>query len=500
MANEDNSGIRIVEEYAAKSVAGSTFRVIVDGVTHLHECGHRYSKSKDDSFPFNPKDVRVVTFGHAHMDHIGRFLELARQGYNGGVYATQITAALAKLQFEQDAASVFLNNKMKKGPFRNFPTRDDVKEAMNMFVSYGDKLGIPLRQEVEISPGVSIKFYEAGHIPGSALTMYKINKEGLKRNLLLAYDLGRTDFKIAGHPICDTPFVRFPETDFDEEVDFAVVEATYGGREHKPISDSIGSLEEAIKRVEKTKGILFVPAFTIMRTQMAREFIFRLDQEGKLSKEIMVCTSTPGADSVDRIMMANYMDLDEQAIQELKTPKNSSFCWDKYIRHKKLDETLTFMKERIGNVPTIVIASSGMCDMGRAVPLSKAVIGDKRNVVLKMGYASPESRMDKMLIASQPNCQEKDREISYDGEKIRMEAGLVEIGGTSGHADWREIEAFLRNLRNPEKGQRFKAIFIKHGEEKACYALAEKLKEARNAGENIIVMEPHVVYGHKREK
>src|SRR3989339_279113 len=498
-----SSGIRIVEEYAAKQVAGSTFRIMANGKTILHECGATYSKGQTKGFPFDVREVFCLGLGHAHADHMGRLPELFRAGFNGKIYATQTTAALANLQLKQDSAGAFFYNKRIMGkripgtndfiPFKESFKSADIQKMMEMFESESGKPGISYEREVEIAPGIKIKFYEAGHIPGSAQTMYMIDENGRKTNMLLAYDLGRTDYKILGHPVNDTPFVRFPATKFGEKVDYVVVEATYGDREHKPLEQSLGNLESTIKEVEKTKGVLLAPAFSIMRTQMFRDFLFRFDNEGKLPGDMMIYTSSPGADDVDKIMLANMGDLDARAIEELRTPNRSSFCWDKYVRHKKVDETMKVIEERIGKAPTIVIASSGMCDMGRAVQLSRAVIGDERNIVLKLGYASHGSRMDIMSKAK------KGDEIRYDDGSVKLEARVMEMGGLSGHADWKETEAQLRNMNDPNKGETFKAIFVKHGEEKACYALAEKLKEARNAGENIIVMEPGQVYGHKSE-
>lgn len=493
----DYKGIQIVEEYAAKHVAGSTFRIMAKGKSLLHECGATYSKTEVEGFPFDVKGIHCLTLGHAHADHMGRLPPLFREGFNGRIYATHTTAALANLQLKQDAASTFFYNKSIRGkrdskgnliPFKDGFSSGDILQMMAMFESEGGKFGVSYEKAIEIAPGVSIKFYEAGHIPGSAQTMYTVDENGKKTNLLLAYDLGRTDYKILGHPVNDTPFVRFPSTKFGEAVDFIVVEATYGDRIHKPLDQSLGSLEQAIAEVEKTRGILLAPAFSIMRTQMFRDFLFRLDEQGKLPKDLMIYSSSPGADDVDKVMLANRGDLDAKAIEELRTPSRSSFCFDKYRRHKTLNETLEVMEQRIGKAPTVIIAASGMCDMGRAVPLSRAIIGDSRNRVLKIGFASPGSRMERMAKAK------KGTVISYQEGAVEMKAEVMEMGGLSGHADCVEIIEHLKSINDPAKGKRFKGIFIKHGEEKACYALAEKIKEARNAGEGIVIMEPHKLY------
>lgn len=493
----DNKGIRVVEEYAAKHVAGSTFRIMANGKSLLHECGATYSKNEVKGFPFDVKGIHCLVLGHAHADHMGRLPELFRQEFGGRIYATHTTADLANLQLKQDASSVFFYNKTIKGkrgpdgqyiPFKEGFTSGDILNMMARFESENGKFGVSYEKSFEIAPGVSIKFYEAGHIPGSAQTMYTIDQNGKKTNLLLAYDLGRTDYKILGHPVNDTPFVKFPATKFGENVDYIVVEATYGDRVHKPLEQSLASLEEAIREVEKTKGILLAPAFSIMRTQMFRDFLFRFDEQGKLPNDLMIYSSSPGADDVDKVMLANRGDLDKEAIEELRTPSRSSFCFQKYTRHKTLKETLEVMEQRIGKAPTIVIAASGMCDMGRAVPLSRAVIGDARNRVLKIGFASPGSRMEMMAKGKEGTV------IPYQEGSVEMKARVMEMGGLSGHADCVEIIEHLRSINDPAKGRRFKRIFIKHGEEKACYALAEKIKQERNAGENIVVMDPQNVY------
>ncbi len=360
-----NGLVRIVEQVAAEQVAGSMLRVMVGDETYLFEAGSEMTHGKKP-FPLTPEQIKALqntTFGHGHGDHILRTLELIAKGFNGKFYSTHQTAAIAKIQFREEASGPFIHNKMvagktfqygpKKGqplPKQPFEFRsEDVNAAMAMFASLdGQEPGFPYETDIEIGDGVTIKFYEAGHIPGAAQTMYKISKGGKKINVLFAYDLGRTDYKILGHPVADIPLVKFPTTDFDEQIDYIVIEATYGNRIHRPLQESLTALTEAAREAEKNKGVLVIPAFSIMRTQMLWNFLFELEQKGQLPDDMIFYSSSPMADQVARIMLSHKEDFNRQAMAEFQSANDNPFYFPKLVHQKTGKETAETIAELMG--------------------------------------------------------------------------------------------------------------------------------------------------------
>jgi metallo-beta-lactamase family protein len=493
MANER---IDIVEECAAEQVPGSMLRVIVDGKTYLFEAGNEYSQGNERKpLPFDASGLSAIVLGHAHADHVWKVLQVVREGAMCNLYSTQQTAELAKLQFKQDVSGVAVYNKMVRGkrfkfgpnkgkfiPFKpSYYTVADIDKTWGMFASSeGSRKGIEFNRDVKIGEGVDIRFYEAGHIPGAAQTVFKIVRNGQQRNILMAYDLGRTDYKILDHPIADTPFVKYPTSKFDENIDYIVLEATYGNRTHKPIEDSLSVLEQSINDVAKTNGTLIIPAFSIMRTQMLWNFIYRFNKEGKLPRNMMFYSSSPMADDVAKVMLANRQDFDERANEEFSNPNNNPFYFDRLIHHKSYPETKEVIRQNMGKVPIGIIASSGMCDQGRILPILEETISYPNNLVLLTGYSSPGTRASMMI-----NGQKM---IPFRECEVELKAKVRRMGGLSGHADAKEIVAHLKSIHDPQKGEQFRGIFIKHGEKEACWALRDEVIKAGYDSDKVTVM------------
>jgi metallo-beta-lactamase family protein len=491
--------VTITEFGAAETVPGSKLLVQVNKKNYLIDIGKEYGE-KDDTkeLSFNAENIESLILSHAHADHMGDMLKLVKKGFKGKIFSTYETAHITKLQLTQEVSSVFIHNKMVKGkryaygpnkgkwvPFKPvIYNSEDVKKSMGLFESFKDsKPGIPYENKTTLSDNVNMTFYEAGHIPGSAQILLEISHEGRNLNLLTACDLGRTDYKILGHPRADIPIVKFPSTNFPKNIDYIVVESTYGDKVHAPIEDSIKTLEDAAKDAAKNNGKLIIPAFSIMRTHMLWNFLFRLYQQGSLPKEMKFYSSSPTADQVSRIILEHIEDLDEKALQEFADKNYNPFHFDQLIHHKKMDETRQALKL---NNPMGIIASSGMCEGGRIIPILEETISDPKNIILLIGYASPKTKAAKLM--------NKEKEIPFNDKMIELKADVRKMGGLSGHADKEEIIAHLKSIHNPEKGEQFKGIFIKHGEKEACYKLKDRIIEAGFNAETVHVMKKDQAY------
>src|ERR671911_457101 len=85
---------------ATRTVTGSMHQVDACGQTLLLDCGlfqgrRSEARLRNRDFPFPPKAIDAVVLSHAHIDHCGNLPNLVRQGFNGPIYGTPATRALA---------------------------------------------------------------------------------------------------------------------------------------------------------------------------------------------------------------------------------------------------------------------------------------------------------------------------------------------------------------------------------------------------------------------
>lgn len=492
--------IKITEFEAAENVPGSRLLLEIGQKNYLIDIGKAYRQGEEkEKLQFDAESIDHLILTHGHADHVGEMLKLVKSGFKGNTFSTYVTADLTKLQLNQEVSSVFIHNKIVKGkkyrygpnkgkwiPFKKvIYTSKDLKSAMSSFESLdGSKKGFPYDMPVKVSDDAGITFYEAGHIPGSSQILFDIKTNGKHIKLLTSYDLGRTDYKILGRPVADIPLVKFPHTEFPKDIDYIIIESTYGDKLHRNLEESIMILEEAAKDVAKKNGKLIIPAFSIMRTHMLWNFLFRLNRDGRLPSNIMFYTSSPLAEQVGRIILKHEENLDQKTRREFANKKYNPFYFDKMIHHKKLAETKEVLKG--SNYPLGVVASSGMCDLGRVVPILEQTISDPKNIVLLTGYAAPGTR-SAMLLA-------KEKYIPFQERVVELKADVRKMGGLSGHADKEEIIAHLKNIHDPEKGEQFKGIYIKHGEKDACCKLKKEIIEAGFDADTVHIMKKGQAY------
>src|SRR6185369_3986558 len=92
-------------------------------------------------------------------------------------------------------------------------------------------------RELEVAPGVSATFLDAGHILGSAMIRLLVREGDMERTFVFSGDLGRPG----------TPILRDPTILTD--ADYVCIESTYGGREHEPEAEAIRVLAETVRAV-----------------------------------------------------------------------------------------------------------------------------------------------------------------------------------------------------------------------------------------------------------
>ena len=441
---------------AARTVTGSKHLLETGNRQILVDCGLFQGKRKE-AFEMNrklegidPEAVDAVLLTHAHIDHSGSIPTLVSRGFEGDIVCTHATRDLANIML-RDSAHIqefdvaYVNKKrMRAGktPFEPLYTMDDAINALQYFVSYNYNRFFALNDDIKM------KFYDAGHILGSAMIM--VQAEG--KNILFSGDLGRKNL----------PILRDPDS-IDLPVDYLVIESTYGDRLHDDIENMEKELADVITKTVKRNGKVIVPSFSVGRTQELVYALHRLFIRKQIP-DVPVFVDSPlsvNATSVFRL----HAECFDRETHDFLIREGDPFGFDslRYIQHvedsKKLNDTQD---------PMIIISASGMAEAGRILHHLKNNVEDERNTVLFVGFQAENTLGRKILTGETP--------VKIFGEPYEVNAEVARIESFSAHADRDELLGFVKGLKqDPEK------IFVVHGEEESALAFARSLGEISKA-------------------
>jgi metallo-beta-lactamase family protein len=300
-----------------------------------------------------------------------------------------------------------------------------------------------------VSPELSVRFVEAGHVLGSALTIITYHKNSSEIRIGYIVDLGRKNL-----PLLRPPFQA-------KDLDYMIIESTYGGRIHSPISGAKEKLKETIVRTYERGGKVIIPSFALERTQ---ELLFYLRElyEEKGIPPIPIYVDSPLAVNLTNIFIEHTDCLDRKSRRLLQKDSNIfEFELVRYLR--TTDES-----KALNNDPRscIIISASGMAEGGRILHHLRANIGDERSTILIVGFMA-ENTLGRKLV-------EKERFVKIFGEEYERKAEVVVANEFSAHADQKDLVEYIK--RAQESG-RLKHTFLVHGEQ----AQSQKLLEVLNS-------------------
>lgn len=451
---------------ATETVTGSKHLLITtNGKKILLDCGLYQGMGKETDelnrfLKINPLEIESVVLSHAHIDHSGNLPLLVKEGFKGKIYCTEATEAVCKILLLDSAHIhendvVYVNKRRKKQglqPFKPLYTVKDAERCLRHFYK------VPFDADIMLNDEVKLRFTDAGHILGSAITNLTLLEDS-KENIHLTYtgDIGRYDDMLLKDPEI------FPQADY------IICESTYGNKLHEKRIDAAEALLQFVKRIciEK-KGKLVIPAFSLGRTQEIVYTLNNLFNKGRLPK-IKIYVDSPLSVSATNVMYEFRKSLNEdvQKIME-KDPDPFGFETLTYITEVEDSKAINENKE-----PCIIISSSGMMDAGRVKHHLMQCLPNENNGVLVVGYCSPNSLGGKLLRG--------DKEVKIFGELTKVSAEIQLISSYSAHADYEEMLRFLEC----QKKEKIKKMFLVHGEDEAKIEWKKTLEA--NGYENIII-------------
>lgn len=442
--------MRITFLGAAGEVTGSQHLIETDHLRVLLDCGlfqgHRIeSWHRNRRFHCNPKDLDGVILSHAHIDHCGNLPGLYRAGYRGPIFCTEATADVARIMLldsahiqEEDARYASRHLEPDAPPAEPFYTVDDVKAVCRQFE--------PLDYDEwhELAPEFRIRFADAGHILGSAISEMEVKDGGEMRRVVFTGDLGRREL----------PLLRDPQ--LIDGCDVLISESTYGNRVHPPAEDITIELLRIIRNAVDLEGKVVIPAFSLGRTQHIIYYLNELTQRGHLPP-IPVFVDSPLSSRLTDVYRRHVAVMDDDAGRILRRDEDLfGFPALTYIESQKESMEVNRMTG-----PLVVIAASGMCENGRVRHHLKHAVGDPRNTIVIIGFQAQHT-LGRRIVERQPMLHIFDR-------RLPLKANVEVLNGLSAHADAEDFKWWFGHMAATGGiGQ----AFLVHGEPQAARALA----------------------------
>jgi metallo-beta-lactamase family protein len=439
---------------AAHTVTGSCFLLETRSGRFLIDCGlfqgqKTLKELNYGPFPFRPTDIDAVLLTHPHIDHSGLLPRLVRDGFRGKILATRGTIDLCSYMLPdagsiQETEVVALNRRNSaRGRSEVSPiyTQADAVASLQSFHP------VDYETWVDVMLGVRARYWNAGHLLGSASIELEIEDENTVApplRLLASGDIGPDSKLLEPDPKAPAGF------------DYVISEATYGDRIRAPTTPEQRRqrLAAEVRDAAAAKGALLIPAFAVERTQELIVDLVDLMERGEIA---------PAPIFLDSPLAIHATEVFRKHAASLDTPIDVNRIFGS--PHLRFTETVDESKS-IAKLTGfhIIIAASGMCDAGRIRHHLKRWLWNSRATVLLVGYQA-HGTLGRFL-------QEGAKAVRIQGEEITVAARIRMIDDYSGHADGTEITRWIAARRPIHRG-----LFLVHGEERAIAGLAERLSE-----------------------
>lgn len=447
--------MKITFHGAARAVTGSKHLItLTNGTQVLLDCGlfqgmGEVTDKLNGYFGFNPEKIDYMVLSHAHIDHVGLLPRLAKEGFDGNIYATAATMDLARILLmdsskiqAQDAEYLSASGKSDDGDDALY-NEDDVIKALGQFKV------VDYNEEVEIDPRIRIMLTDAGHVIGSAAVHLTIIDDGKEYKITFSGDVGRYSDLLLKSP------QTFPQADY------IIMESTYGDSLHKDLEPVENRLLEIINNTCVIRGgKVVIPAFSVGRTQELLYALNSLELNHKLP-DVAYYVDSPLSLQATTVIK-NHPEVYNNGVKEVMKVDEDPF----HFKGLKFIESVEESRALVDDPrPCVIISASGMADSGRVRHHIRNIITNQKNTILMVGYCEPKS-LGGRLIAGQPV-------VEIFREEFTVAAEVLAVKSMSAHGDYEDLLHFL-SCQDPAQ---VKKVFLVHGEYEVQQAFAKRIQE-----------------------
>ena len=397
---------------AANEVGRSGFLVNCNGTKLLLDYGVMFGRrGTPPVYPLHvkPKDLDAIIITHAHLDHSGNVPSLFVSG-NTNVYATPPTFDLSKLLIED-----MLKIEKNLHPF-------DLPELNNMMKNAKE---IGFKQKVT-KGNATFELRESGHVIGGSTVLV----ESEKKRLFYTGDIKTNGSRM------------LREADFDfGEIDLLITESTYSQTDQKPRRESEKELIEFANEVIDRKGTLFIPSFSVERSQEIACILKNANFKHKIIMDGMAL-------KVNEIMFRHPEYLRDQKV--FADAINNAVAIREHSERKRAMEE-----------PCVVISPAGMLVGGNAVFYLQHLAFDDKNGIALVSYQGEGTPGRKLLETGKVSTRGKDVNVTAELKQFEF----------SGHADRNELFEMLKKIKGNPK------VLTVHGDSESCDLFAQEIHE-----------------------
>jgi metallo-beta-lactamase family protein len=440
---------------ANRQVTGSRYVLEVGGRRVMIDCGmFQERKFQDRNWapsPIPAGQIEALLLTHVHIDHCGLIPKLVHEGFRGPIHTTEPSAALVEIML-RDSAEIQQEDVGYKKKRHAKEGRHSPHPYEPLYTEADVDLTLPLvrackyAQPVQVTPEITARYFDAGHILGSAMIEVNAVENGKKSRVVFSGDICQQD-----KPIIRDPIMLLM-------ADNNVMESTYGDRKHQRAGDTESQLAAVINETHGRGGNVVIPTFAVERAQELIYHIGRLARAGRIP-QMPVFLDSPMAVDVTGIYLKFHDYCDEAMLEMINSHQPPlKFPTLSLVRTAAESKQINGLK-----TPAVIMASSGMCNAGRIKHHLKNNIERPESTILFVGHQG-EGTLGRLILDGVPR-------VRIHGQEFSVRAQIEQIYGFSGHADHDGLMRWISHFKSPPK-----RVFLTHGEEQVALKLAAEIK------------------------